>query len=89
MPDQTPGSAVSSSPISATPSTDGAVVLTGGAGSTALGALVAVSTPASFVAVTTTTTVWPWSSTVSVYVSSSAPVMSTQLLPAASQRCHW
>ena len=43
----------------------------------------------SFVAVTMTVIMWPTSASVSVYVSSVAPVMSSQLLPVKSQRCHW
>ena len=62
VPVQVPGSAVSVSPTCSSPEIVGATVLAGGAGTTALGALVEVSLPASFVAVTTTTTVWPWSS---------------------------
>ena len=66
VPDHVPGSAVSTEPTSLVPEIDGGVVLAGGAGSTALGALVAVSVPAELVAVTTTTTVWPRSSSPSV-----------------------
>ena len=62
MPVQVPGSAVSVSPTSWSPEMVGATVLAGGAGTTALGALVELSLPAAFVAVTTTTTVWPRSS---------------------------
>ena len=66
VPVQVPGSAVSTSPTSSVPEMVGATVLAGGAGRRALGALVAVSVPAAFVPVTTTTTVWPWSAAVSV-----------------------
>ena len=49
MPVQVPGSAVSVSPTSSSPEIVGATVLAGGAGTTALGALVELSLPASFV----------------------------------------
>ena len=43
----------------------------------------------SFVAVTMTVIMWPTSESLSVYVSSVAPVMTSQFLPVKSQRCHW
>ena len=88
MPVHVPGSAVSVSPTCSSPVIVGGTVLTGGAGTT-VGALAELSLPASFVAVTTTTTAWPWSSSVTVYVGSVAPSMSTQSVPSSSQRCHW
>src|SRR4051794_41405429 len=49
----------------------------------------ALSLPPAFVAVTTTRTVLPTSTGTRSYVAAVAPVMSAQLAPAASQRCHW
>jgi hypothetical protein len=66
VPVQVPGPAVSVSPTSSSPLIAGGARLAGGAGRTALGALVEVSVPTPLVAVTTTTTVCPRSASVRV-----------------------
>src|SRR3954451_8477517 len=64
--------------------TDGATAST-----PAVGSDVARAEPATFVAVTTTRTVWPTSAAVATYVRAVAPGMSAQPWPAPSHRRHW
>ena len=86
-----PGAAVSVPPSTTVPvGAGGCVELTGGAGSVAAdGAEARVTESPGLVAVTTTTIGWPTSAAVGEYSSSVAPGMSVQVVPSASQRCHW
>ena len=89
MPSQPPVVAVSVCSSRAVPASAGRASLDGGAScTTADGLEVEVSLPRPFVAVTRVRTVWPTSPAVSSYVLPVAPGMTTQLLPAASQRSH-
>src|SRR5579864_1102828 len=49
----------------------------------------ALTMPVSVCAVTSSTSACPTSTVTGTYVSAVAPVIGTQLPPAASQRCHW
>ncbi len=65
-------------------------MLTGGsATTTAVCTDVACALPVAFVAVTRTRIVEPTSAGTSARVEAVEPAMSTQLAPAALQRCHW
>ena len=72
------------------PETTGTTVFTGGAAATtAVTTDTAVELPAAFVPVTFDRSVLPTSAETAVYVDDVAPARSTQLAPAALQRCHW
>jgi hypothetical protein len=78
------------SPCCAVPEIAGAAELLGGSGvTTAVADEGAVALPPEFVAVTTTSTVWPTSLEAATYVLAVAPEMSAQLPPDELQSCHW
>ena len=89
MPLQVPSPAVSVWPAPAVPEIAGATTETGGAASIGPTVVDGTEVCSPLSPVTITRTVEPTSSEPSVYVASVAPEMSTQLAPAASQRCHW
>ena len=66
-----------------------ATVFTGGVATTPVCNDVTDALPDAFVPVSTTRMVAPASPLASTYVVAVAPEISAQLLPAASQRCHW
>ena len=72
------------------PETTGTTVFTGGAAATTpVTTETADELPAAFVPVTFDRSVLPTSAATAVYVDDVAPARSTQLAPAALQRCHW
>src|SRR4051812_1506474 len=90
VPVQVPSWAVRVPPSTSGPDTVGVPVLWACPASPARRASdPALSLPPALVPVTTTRTACPTSAGVRSYVEPVAPVMSVQLVPSASQRCHW
>src|SRR5947209_2167607 len=89
-PFQLPFDAVSVCPSVVVPEIVGGAVLVGAPGcTTAVCCEVAWAEPAAFGSVTSTRTVVPTSPWPSVSVHAALPGLLWQLLPAASQACHW